>query len=106
METRQPAVALTHFEAAVSADPGRRRARSNLASLLAMQGPFDEALQHFEILLVQDPNDADAHRSLGGLWATRGRWRQAIEALEHSLRLEPSARTQAMLQRARQSLGE
>jgi tetratricopeptide (TPR) repeat protein len=64
-------------------------AHSNLGSVLATEGRFDEATYHCSEAVRANPKSADAHYNLGLALAMDGRRAEAVKPLSNAVRLNP-----------------
>src|SRR3954464_13215941 len=71
--------ALTHFDAAIAAEPQYASAHYNRASALQTLGQPRDALQSLARVCAIDPGHYDAHRALGFLWLAEGDRGRALD---------------------------
>jgi tetratricopeptide (TPR) repeat protein len=87
-----PAVALSHFEQAVSLAPDWGLALQNLGSALTELGYPDRALPYLERGIALGPERPNAVATLGATLLRLQRNDEALEQFERAVRLEPSAK--------------
>ncbi len=82
------------FEAALQADPGHYRAKTNLASMILEAGHTDEAIQMYEEVLRINPEYALAHHNLGAAYRRKGQIDKSVYHIKRGQRLQmrPAAR--------------
>jgi tetratricopeptide (TPR) repeat protein len=80
--------AIAWYQRAVAERP-YAEAETNLASLLAAAGRWDEAFAHYEAALRSDPANAFAHTSYGVALSDRGRLAEAEDQHRRALALDP-----------------
>src|SRR3954463_8464543 len=71
--------ALTHFDAAIAAEPQYASAHYNRASALQALGQSRDALQSLAWVCAIEPGHYDAHRALGFLWLAEGDRGRALD---------------------------
>ena len=78
----KPDLAIERFRQVLSAEPGHRQARENLAGMLAESGRMDEAAAIYRQAIVAAPRDADLHVLLAQTLMALGRDDAARAELE------------------------
>jgi tetratricopeptide (TPR) repeat protein len=73
----------------ISKNPKAWIAHSNLGSILAAQGKFDEAINHCSMALQINPGHAWIHGALGVALAGKGRLDEAIDHFSQAAKLKP-----------------
>ncbi|HID30926.1 MAG TPA: tetratricopeptide repeat protein [Desulfobacterales bacterium] len=73
----------------ISKNPEAWMAHSNLGSILAGQGRFEEAISHCSTALRINPGHAWIHGALGVALSNLGRLEEAIQHFSEALRLKP-----------------
>jgi len=73
----------------ISKNPRAWMAHSNLGTLLAAQGKFDEAIKHCSEALRINPTHAWIHGALGNALAGQGRVNEAISHFYEAVKLKP-----------------
>lgn len=76
------------FEAALRADPGHYRAKTNLASLALEAGQTEEAIRLYEEALRLNPEYPLAHHNLGVAYRKKGQLDKAVYHLKQGQRLQ------------------
>ena len=82
---REPALALSAFQQAVSLDDSVAVYWNALGWLYLQLGRLGEALTHFTKATELDPNYAEAHMNVGIALAEAGRWEEAVPAYRRAL---------------------
>ena len=73
----------------ISKNPEAWMAHSNLGSILASQGRFEEAISHCSTALRINPGHAWIHGALGVALSRQGRLEEAIHHFSEALRIKP-----------------
>jgi tetratricopeptide (TPR) repeat protein len=73
----------------ISKNPGAWMAHSNLGSILAAEGKFDEAITHCTEALRINPGHAWIHGALGNALASKGRLDEATMRFRQAVKLKP-----------------
>lgn len=76
------------FEAALRADPGHYRAKTNLANLALEAGQTEEAIRLYEEVLRLNPEYALAHHNLGAAYRKKGQIDKAVYHIKQGQRLQ------------------
>lgn len=82
------AAARQAFEAALRADPGHYRAKTNLANLALEAGQTEEAIRLYEEALRLNPEYALAHHNLGAAYRKKGQLDKAVYHIKQGQRLQ------------------
>lgn len=89
MATGRPALAIPHFQVAVTLRPGDVLSEANWGGALVQLGKAAEAIPHLEKAVQAMPELAEAQNSLGLALGAAGRTAEAIARFETALRLKP-----------------
>jgi protein O-mannosyl-transferase len=78
------------YQTTIDGNPTCWMAHTNLGTVLARRGQFDEAIAHWQRSLEINSNDTQAHNNLGLVLARRGRLDEAITHYQQALNTEPN----------------
>jgi tetratricopeptide (TPR) repeat protein len=84
--------AIDTYKAALSINPDRADARSNLGAAYVRLGQFDDAIEQYEAALRSNPDNGAARLNLGLAYYKSARPNQAIPQLKRVLSSNPEAR--------------
>jgi protein O-mannosyl-transferase len=83
------ALAVKHYESALSLNPAFAEAESNLGALLLGQGRVEESVKHLQNAVGLKPDFPAAHYNLGNAYITSGKSDDAATHYREAVRLKP-----------------
>ncbi len=105
MEEREPSAAVSHFEAAIKANPNDPEAVFGLGLAFQKAGRLDKAIEVLQAGSLSDPQDADLQSELGVAYFLSGKLNEALKTLE-PLAQSNDSRSLYYLGRAYQEKGD
>ena len=80
---------MTHYESALSLDPGHAQAHNNLGIALTAQGKMDQAAVHHHRALELDPDYVEAHVAMATSSSYQGRFDEAMAEYGRAIAIRP-----------------